>query len=123
MEFFKSEGFGSHVEELMRQNHVPGISIAIVQDDQVASSAYGFATLDPETACTADSLFDIASTSKSFTAASVALLVDDDEAFPEVQYDAVMSKLLPDDFVMPSPTYTEGVVLDDLLGHTTGMPG
>ncbi|KAI9899491.1 hypothetical protein N3K66_005952 [Trichothecium roseum] len=57
------------------------------------------------------------------TATAVALLVDDDEHFPDVQYDACMAKLLPDDFVMPEVEYTNSVTVDDVLGHRTGMPG
>ncbi|KAF4475747.1 hypothetical protein FAGAP_12670 [Fusarium agapanthi] len=67
-------------------------------------------------------LFDIASSSKSLTAAAIALLVEDSN-FPEVQYDSIMSELLPDDFVMSDELHTNTVTVDDLLGHHTGMPG
>ncbi|KAI9038708.1 alpha-amylase [Aspergillus affinis] len=122
MEFFNSPEFRPHVEELMRQNHVPGLSIAVVQNNIVSSAGYGHASIEPPVPCTADTLFDIASLSKSLTAASVGLLVDDDEAYPEIQYQAAMSSLLPEDFVMPSPEYTEGVTVEDILSHRSGMP-
>lgn len=105
----------------MNQHHVPGLAIAIVENDQTASAGYGKASVDPPMPCTADTLFDIASSSKSLTAASVALLIDDDENHPEVQYDAIMSQLLPDDFVMSETVYTEGVTVEDVLSHRTGM--
>jgi len=122
MELFQSPTFKSHVEDLMNQHRVPGLAVAVVQDGQTASAGYGMACLETSKPCTADTLFDIASSAKSLTAASVALLVDD-ENHPEVQYDAVMSKLLPGDFVMPSAEYTQGVTVDDVLSHRTGMPG
>ncbi|KAJ8131382.1 hypothetical protein O1611_g2241 [Lasiodiplodia mahajangana] len=56
------------------------------------------------------------------TAASVALLVRDNDKYPDVQYDSIVSSLLPGDFVMPGQGYTEGVSIDDILGHRTGMP-
>jgi CubicO group peptidase (beta-lactamase class C family) len=121
MEYFRSESFSSFVEELMAYYHVPGLAIAIVQDHDTASSGYGMASFDPPRLCTADTLFDIASCAKSMTAASVALLVDNNEEHPEVQYDAIMSSLLPGDFVMQDSGYTEGVTVDDVLGHRTGM--
>jgi CubicO group peptidase (beta-lactamase class C family) len=121
MDFFHSPRFSSHVEELMNQHHVPGLAIAIVQNDQVASAGYGKASFEPPMPCTADTLFDIASSAKSLTAASVGLLVDDNENYPEMQYDAIMSSLLPDDFVMPGAGYTEGVTVEDILSHRTGM--
>lgn len=106
----------------MTQHHVPGVALALVQDETMVSAGYGQASLDPPRPCTADTLFDIASSSKSLTAASVALLVDDNSAHPEVQWDTPMSTLLPGDFVMPSESYTKGVTIDDVLSHRTGMP-
>jgi CubicO group peptidase (beta-lactamase class C family) len=123
MDLFHSPDFPSHVEDLMKQHHVPGIAIAIVQNETIASAGYGKASLDPSAPCTADTLFDIASASKSLTAASVGLLVHDNEKYPDVQYEAIVSRLLPGDFVMPGTGYTESVTVEDLLSHRTGMPG
>jgi CubicO group peptidase (beta-lactamase class C family) len=121
MDFFNSPVFPSYVGALMDEHHVPGLAIAVVQNDQIASAGYGKAALDPAEPCTADTLFDVASSAKSLTAASVGLLVQDNENYPEVQYDATMSSLLPDDFVMSGVGYTEGVTVDDILSHRTGM--
>ena len=95
MDLLHSAGFASYVTELINQQHVPGLAIAIIHNDQIASAGYGHASLDPEIPCTADTLFDIASSAKSLTAAAVGLLVDDNDMFPDIQYDAVMSTLLP----------------------------
>ncbi|GFN12662.1 beta-lactamase/transpeptidase-like protein [Aspergillus tubingensis] len=122
MDLFHSAGFASYVTELMDQQHVPGLAIAIVHNDEIASAGYGHASLDPEIPCTADTLFDIASSAKSLTAAAVGLLVDDNDMFPDIQYDAVMSTLLPEDFVMSGEGYTEGVTVEDILSHRSGMP-
>jgi CubicO group peptidase (beta-lactamase class C family) len=122
MDLFRSPKFPFHVEELLKQHHVPGLAIAIVQNETIASAGYGKASLDPPRPCTADTLFDIASASKSLTAGSVGLLVNDDEKYPEVQYQATMSSLLPDDFVMSREEYTKGVTVEDILSHRTGMP-
>ncbi|KAK8137200.1 beta-lactamase/transpeptidase-like protein [Apiospora sp. TS-2023a] len=120
--YIRSSAFNDRIEAMMRSYHVPGLSLAIVHKGKTTSAGWGQASLDPPKACTPDTLFDIASCSKSLTAASVALLVDDDEKYPEVQWDAIMSELLPHDFVMPGVGYTENVTLDDVLSHKTGMP-
>lgn len=120
MDLLDSCHFTSLVGDLMRQNHVPGLSIAVVHNDQVASNGFGLADVEKSTPCTGDTLFDIASSAKSLTAASVALLVDD-KAQPEVQYDALMCHLLPDDFVMQDKSYTDAVTVEDILSHRTGM--
>lgn len=121
MDIFNSQKFRSHVEELMNEHHVPGLSIAIVQNESIASAGFGKASLNPSKPCTADTLFDIASASKSLTAAAVGLLVDDDEKYPEVQYEATMSSLLPEDFVISGEGYTENVTVEDILSHRSGM--
>lgn len=121
MDLFHSPSFPHHVEELMKLHHVPGLAIAIVQNQTVSSAGYGNASIDPPKPCTADTLFDIASASKSLTAASVGLLVNDDEKYHDVQYDTAMSSLLPDDFVMSGEGYTEGVTVEDILSHRSGM--
>jgi CubicO group peptidase (beta-lactamase class C family) len=122
MDLFNSPTFSHHVETLMQKNRVPGLSIAIVQGDQVKSAGYGSASIEVQEPCTPDTLFDIASSSKSLTAAAIALLIEDIN-FPEVQYGSIMSELLPDDFVMSDELHTDTVTVDDLLGHHTGMPG
>lgn len=122
MDLFDSPMFSHRVETLMQSNRVPGLSIAIVWGDQVKSTGYGFASVKSQEPCTADTLFDIASSSKSLTAAAIALLVEDAK-FPGLQYDSLMSELLPDDFVMSDDLHTNTVTVDDLLGHHTGMPG
>lgn len=120
MDLFNSAGFPSHVEDLMKEHYVPGLAIAIVQNDTITSAGYGQASLSPSTRCTPDTLFDIASASKSMTAASVGLLVDNEE-YAELQYEATMSDLLLDDFVMSEEQHTKSVTVEDILSHRTGM--
>jgi CubicO group peptidase (beta-lactamase class C family) len=115
---------------------VPGIAIAVIHGDEIAAKVvqitctseadayqgYGLARLSDEK-CTADTLFDCASNSKSFTAAAVALLVHDDDNYPDIQWTTPVSKLLPDDFVLSDPYYTENITIEDILSHRSGMPG
>lgn len=120
---FNTPAFTQRVESLLDEWHVPGLSIAITQGNEISSRGFGFATLDPKVACTADTIFDIASSSKSLTAASVGLLVQDDEKYSDIQWDAKMSDLLPEDFVMSEDSYTNDVTVEDILSHRTGLPG
>ena len=122
MELLGSSQFATHVEELMNEWHVPGLAFAIVHKDQTVSKGFGKSSLSPPKPCTPATLFDIGSCSKSLTAASVALLVVDNVKYPHVQWDAIMSKLLPDDFVMSKEDYTAKVTVEDILSHRTGLP-
>jgi len=60
--------------------------------------------------------------SKSFTAAATALLIDDNEKYPDLQWTTPVSKLLPEDFVLVDPQYTDNVTVEDILSHRSGMP-
>ncbi|EGX89012.1 D-aminopeptidase, putative [Cordyceps militaris CM01] len=124
MDFFRSYAFADHVEALMLDHHVPGVSVAIVRGNGPAvARGFGYASMARNEPCTPETLFDVASLAKSLTAAAVALLVADNENHAHVQYDTPMSSLLPDDFVMSSAEHTRGATIDDLLSHRTGMAG
>lgn len=123
MDLFNSSKFADHVNDILTDWHCPGLAIAIVHNDQTSSRGFGKACMDPEKPMTADTIFDIASSSKSLTAAAIALLVEDDENHPNVKWDAKMSALLPDDFVMADENCTKGVTVEDILSHRTGLAG
>lgn len=105
----------------MEKSHIPGIAISVVENGTIESRGYGMASLDPPKPCTPDTLFDIASASKSLTAAAVGMMIADNDKYPKVQYETPMSTLLPGDFVMPGKSH-EGVTVEDVLSHRTGMP-
>ena len=122
MDYFNSVKFHNRVNELLKEWHAPGLAVAIIQDEKVESRGYGKASIESDKPVTADTLFDIASSSKSLTAASVALLVVDDDNYPQVQWDTPMSTLLPIEFVMSSHQYTQDVTVEDILSHRSGLP-
>nr|XP_023908629.1 uncharacterized protein LOC112020302 [Quercus suber]POF15602.1 protein flp [Quercus suber] len=120
MDWLGSSEFSARVEGLMTKWHVPGIAIATTHDRAVASKGFGYMDVNSERHCTPDTLFDIASSSKSLTAASVALLVED-EAHPAIQWNAKMSQLLPGHFVISQDSYTDDITLEDILSHRSGV--
>ncbi|OAA45991.1 beta-lactamase family protein [Beauveria brongniartii RCEF 3172] len=122
MDFFQSAKFDIQVSDLMDQLHVPGLCIALVHNNITASKAFGVISVASAEPCTADSLFDIASSSKILTAISVALLVEDGQQHPSITFDTPVSQILPDDFVLSDAEYTKHVTIDDILGHRTGLP-
>lgn len=126
MSVLDSSDLTTRIETLTQEHSVPGLSIAVVQQDnntaETTSRAYGLATIDPPVKCTPDTLFCIASCSKSLTAGAVAILVADDDNHPDIKWDATMSSLLSDDFVMTEDEYTKNITVDDVIGHRTGLP-
>ena len=74
-----------------------------------------------------DTIFDLASTSKSFTAAAVALVIEDDKKNPQHAgeprgFTTPVSKFLPKDFVLADEHATQDVTVEDILSHRSGMP-
>lgn len=101
------------VQGVLKSTGVPGASITIVHDGQIAyERAYGFAQLDPARPLTAAMRFKIASNSKQMTAAAVLLLAEE-------------GKLSLDDPVaryLPGLTRAQDISLRQLLAHTAGYP-
>lgn len=56
---------------------IPGAAVAIVHQGRVAVQGFGLASLSDGTAVTADSLFPLASVTKSFTATAVMQLAEE----------------------------------------------
>lgn len=67
-------------------------------------------------------LFQIASTTKSFTASLVALLVDNNDTFNHVDWSSSLHDLVGNDFELMDPYLTSQVKLNDILSHRTGIP-
>lgn len=71
---------------------------------------------------TSETLFFAGSTTKAFTAATLSLLVDDNEKYPEVQLQTPVSQLIRNDFVLEDEWATNHLTIEDILSHRTGMP-
>ena len=66
------------VERAMKTFDAPGMAVSVVYDGELAHSAgYGIAETGGRTEVDEHTLFQIGSVSKAFTAATLALLVDD----------------------------------------------
>lgn len=121
-ELLRSPQLSDYIKKLIDSRQIPGISIALVQDGTIASAAFGKSCINPSTNLTPDTLVGVGSAGKSLTATAVALLVRDNENYPQVQFDSAMSSLLPDDFVMCGDNHKD-VTVEDILTHQTGIPG
>ncbi|OJD30137.1 penicillin-binding protein [Diplodia corticola] len=120
------EDFDRMVEETLAHWHVPGLSVAVVHGDATFAKGYGKAIL-PDVDATPDTLYYVGSTTKSFTAAAILLLIDDSRLPssplpPNLDLTTPVSSLIRADFVLPDPYATSKATLEDLLTHRTGMP-
>lgn len=114
--------FDKLVTDTLDYWHTPGISVAVVAGDKTFSKGYGIATF-PDEKVTPSTLFYTGSTTKSFTAAAVSLLIDDTaNSSNPLTWQTPLSSLIREDFVLPDEWATSHVTLEDALSHRTGMP-
>jgi CubicO group peptidase (beta-lactamase class C family) len=95
----------------------PGLAVAIVQNGaMVYAKGFGLANVEKGTRVTADTLFGVGSTTKAFTAAGIAMLVDQgklDWAAPVRAYLPSFQLGHGDDYASTS--------LRDMMSHRTGL--
>jgi CubicO group peptidase (beta-lactamase class C family) len=96
---------------------VPGLAVAVVKDGTVIlARGYGVKKLGENAPVGAGTLFGIASNTKAFIAASLAILVDEGK----IRWDDRVVDLLPG-FAMYDPWVTREMQVRDLLSHHSGL--
>ncbi|MFZ6678690.1 serine hydrolase [Undibacterium sp. Tian12W] len=105
------------VNRVLKLFNVPGIAVAVVKDGKVLT-AHGFGVRKLGEAAQVDgqTLFEIAANSKAFTAATLAMLVDEGK----VGWDDPVIKHLPQ-FQMYDPYVTREMTIRDLLSNRSGL--
>ncbi len=109
--------FDKRVEAAIEKYGVPGMTISIVeQGGIVLAKGYGVRRMGEAAAVDADTIFPTGSTGKAFTAAALAILVDEGK----VGWDDKVIDHLPD-FRMHDPWVTREMTVRDLLVHRSGL--
>jgi CubicO group peptidase (beta-lactamase class C family) len=110
--------FDVHAQEAMRSWHCPGVAIAIVRgDDVVHRAAHGLRDVERALEITPETRFPMASVTKSVSAMSVAVLVDEGK----LAWDTPVRTYLPE-FVLHDAYASEHLTLRDMLSHRSGLP-
>jgi len=77
----------------MQTWHIPGVSIGVVRDGKVLlAKGYGLENVELGASATADTVYEILSITKQFTAAAILLLVEEGK----IGLDDPLAKYLPD---------------------------
>jgi CubicO group peptidase (beta-lactamase class C family) len=104
-------------ERTLKAFKVPGIAVAIVKDGQIIhAKGYGVKSIDTQQKVDANTLFGIASNSKAFTSAALAMLVDE----KKLDWDDKVTKYIPE-FKMYNEYVTNEFTIRDLLTHRSGL--
>ncbi|WP_313589802.1 serine hydrolase domain-containing protein, partial [Aquidulcibacter sp.] len=110
-------GFDAELD-LARQNwRVPGLAIAVIKDGApIYTKGFGWRDGAKTQAVTPDTLFGVASLTKAFTSATVALLVDEGK----LAWDEPVTTYLPE-LKMAGGVEYASLSLFDMLSHRTGL--
>lgn len=112
------QGFAEYIEEKRIAWKTPGIAVAVVKDDEVIfSQGFGQRNVEDNLPVTPDTIFAIGSSSKAFTAASVAIAVEDGK----LEWDKPVRDYLPT-FKMKDDFASARITVRDLLCHRSGLP-
>ncbi|HEV2592694.1 MAG TPA: serine hydrolase domain-containing protein [Gaiellaceae bacterium] len=113
-----STALQERLDEALVAHGVPGASLAVLHDGVVAAAASGVLNLDTGVEATADSLFQIGSITKVWTATVVMGLVEEGL----IDLDAPLQRYLPDFAVLDERVAGE-VTIRHLLTHSSGIDG
>lgn len=111
------QGLDAWVEAAMRDWNVPGVAIAVVRGDSIVfERGYGVREVGRPERVDPYTLFGVMSTTKAFTSAAVAMLVDEGR----IAWNDPVTKHLPG-FRLPDPWVTREFTVRDLLSHRSGL--
>ncbi len=107
------------IEAQMAYRNIPGLAVGIVYDRQlVYAKGFGYADLEKKTPVTPQSLFRIASNSKTFTATAIMQLRDEGK----LRLDDPIDKYLKGFYIQNPFPDAPKITIFNLLTHTAGLP-
>ncbi|OHU97784.1 serine hydrolase [Pseudoalteromonas byunsanensis] len=105
------------VRQAMTRFNIPGLAIAVVEKGKVIlAKGYGVRHIETSEPVDKHTLFGIASNTKAFTSAALAMLVDEGK----IKWDDKVIKHLPE-FRMFDAYVTGEMTIRDLLSHRSGL--
>jgi len=111
------EGLDAYVERVLADWDLPGVAVAVVRNDQlILARGYGVKELGRKQPIDENTLFEIGSTTKAFTAAALGILVDEGK----ISWDDPVVDHVPW-FKLGDPWLTRNVSIRDLMCHRSGV--
>lgn len=105
------------IHQLIKDFDIPGLSIGIVRNDSIIfSKGYGNLEIHKERKVNENTIFGIGSISKSFTALTLGILVDEGK----INWDDKVKDYLPY-FELYAPYVSDNFTIRDLLTHRSGL--
>ena len=109
----RADEVDDYVKTQMNQQHIPGLALAVVKNGHIEKSAgYGLANVELNVPVRTDTVFQIQSITKTFTASAVMLLVEEGK----IGLDDKITKHLDG-----LPESWKEITVRHLLSHTSGI--
>ncbi len=109
--------FVSWMEAATRENKIPGVALAIVSREGIMHmQTWGVRSMETGLAVNTDSIFRIASMSKTFAGAATTLMVEQNYQ----SWDTKLTELFPALRLGTRPS-SQGITLKHLVSHSTGL--
>lgn len=107
------------VQYEMKQSDIVGLSIALVDDQQVVwAEGFGYADQENKLAATPTTLYRVGSISKLFTDTAAMQLAEQGK----LDIDQPLQHYLPDFSIKSYPPHTGQITLRQLMSHHSGLP-
>jgi CubicO group peptidase (beta-lactamase class C family) len=109
----RADEIDNYVREQMARQHIPGLALAVVTNGTLAKvNAYGLANVELNVPAKPDTIFQIQSITKTFTASAVMLLVEEGKISLDDKITKYLSNL---------PELWTNITVRHLLTHTSGI--
>lgn len=113
-----ADDLDAFIRQAASQYNVPGVAVAVVHEDKVVlSKGYGVRRIGDSAPVDENTIFQLASVTKPFTAAALGTKVD----AGKISWDDTVARHLPG-FALKNPYPSYYATIRDLLAHRTGLP-
>ncbi len=113
-----ADDLDAFIRKAKSEYNVPGVAVAILDKDRVVLlKGYGIRRLGNPAAVDENTIFQLASNTKSFVAAALGTQVDEGK----IRWDDTVARHLPG-FALKDPYPSYYATIRDLLAHRTGLP-
>jgi len=109
----QTDPIDAYIKAEMEKRRIPGLALTVIQHGEVIKmQGYGLANVELDVPVTPDTVFELASVTKQFTATAIMLLVEEGK----VGLDNPISHYLAN-----TPDTWQGITVRHLLTHTAGL--
>ncbi len=108
-----ADGVDEYVQKQLETRHIPGVSVAVVKDGRVVmAKGYGVANVELSVPANENTVYQLASVTKQFTATAIMMLVEAGKLSLDDKVTKVLDGL---------PAAWSEVTVRHLLNHTSGI--